>query len=98
MFIDFSTTMTHFDQWANFISAITGFLSAVMLGISGKLIPWGLRLPKKSRHPLKSRPAVINSSGQSTTSQEEWWGGHLRTWGWIFLAISFFIQIFVAWP
>ncbi len=98
MFIDFSTTMTYFAKWANFISAITGFLSALMLGISGKLIPWGLRLPKKSRHPLKSRPAVNNSSGQLTTSREEWWGGHLRTGGWILLAISFFIQIFVAWP
>ena len=98
MFIDFSSITPHFNKWADFISAMTGFLSAVMLGISGKLIPWGLRLQKKFRHPFKKGRTVNNGSNQSTSNREEWWGSRLRAIGWILLAISFFIQSFIAWP
>ena len=92
------TRMIFFDAWSNVIVASIGFLGTVMLGISALLIPYGLRLPKKARHPFKKRPAVINGCGQSTTSQQEWWGVKLKISGWIFLSISFFIQIFIAWP
>ncbi len=84
--------------WINVIVAIIGFLGTAMLGISAQLIPWGLRLPKTSRSPCNTRPAVNNGCNQSTASWQEWWGAKLKIFGWILLSLSFFIQIFVAWP
>ena len=84
--------------WANVIVAITGFLGVIMLGISALLIPWGLRLNKKDRHPFRKKPAVNNASNQSTASWQEWWGNNLKNLGWMLLSFSFLIQIFVGWP
>ena len=89
---------TFFHKWASFGSAITGFFGAVLLAISNVLIPWGLRLPKNKRHPFQKRPAVNNSSNQSTTSQQEWWGEKFRNFGWMLLIITFVIQIIIYWP
>lgn len=88
----------HTWAWANVIVAIFGFLGVIMLGISGLLIPWGLRLPKTSRHPFNKRPLVNDACNQSTASWQEWWGAKLNIFGWILLSISFFIQLLVAWP
>jgi hypothetical protein len=98
MVFDFSIILTYFHKWANCVSAITGFAGAVILGFSNKLIPWGLRLPKKHRHPFKKRSTVTNGSDQATTNREEWWGNNLKNFGWFLLTVSFFIQIFSAWP
>lgn len=81
---------------ANLIVAVTGFLGAIMLAISTRLIPWGLRMPKKSRHPWKKKGGVNNSSNQSTSNVEEWWGSKLKDFGWLLLICSFAIQIYVA--
>lgn len=90
--------MIFFHTWANVMVASIGFVGTVMLGISALLIPYGLRLHKKDRYPFKKKPCVSNGSNQSTTSQQEWWGAKLKISGWVLLSISFFIQIFIAWP
>ncbi|MDR3478377.1 MAG: hypothetical protein P4M14_10140 [Gammaproteobacteria bacterium] len=91
-------TFFHTFMWATVVVAVIGFIGTVMLGVSNLLIPWGLRLPKKDRHPLKKRPATNNACNESTTSRQEWWGANFKIFGWALLSISFFIQIFVAWP
>lgn len=98
MFIDFSTLMTDFYKWANVLSAASGLLSAIMLGFSEKLIPWGLRLPKHCRHPYKLKHTLNNMLNQSTTNREEWWGSHFKTFGLILLALSFAIQLLAGLP
>ncbi len=90
--------MIFFHAWLNVIAAVIGFFGTVMLGVSAQLVPWGLRLSKKDRHPFRKKPGVTNGSNQTTTSWQEWWGSYLKVFGWILLSISFFIQIFAAWP
>lgn len=89
---------TFFHVYAKFIGAGAGFMAAIILAYSDKLIPWGLRLPRKARHPFKDRPAINNGLNQHTTSREEWWGEKLRILGCVLLSISFFIQLLVEWP
>jgi hypothetical protein len=79
----------------DFWSAVLAFLGTIALGGSAMLIPWGLRLPKEKRHPIKTRPWVNNMLDQSTSSRNEWWGEKLRNCGWILFGFSFLIQIYV---
>lgn len=98
MSFDFTTLWIFFQVWADFLSAVIGFVGTVVLGISAKLIPWGLRMQKKLRHPFKIRPIATNGAGQATSSREEWWGAKLVICGWCLLSISFLIQLVNQWP